>query len=104
MELTPESSPDPLAPTVKRLEVAKFLRCTPTTVDRLAKAGKLRSFKVGRSVRFQRADVLAFAGQRRQEPSTDHLVDHIKRLVDGAPPVTPDQLARIGAILKANAK
>jgi excisionase family DNA binding protein len=42
-----------------RQEVATLLRITDVMVDKLARTGKLPSFKIGSNRRFHRADVLA---------------------------------------------
>jgi excisionase family DNA binding protein len=40
-------------------EVASYLKVSPTTVRKLAKAGKLPYFKIGGSVRFSRRQMAA---------------------------------------------
>lgn len=45
---------------ITREALAHFLAVHPNTVDRLAKAGKIRHYRVGRAVRFRREDVEAF--------------------------------------------
>ena len=52
--------PEPVL-TVK--EVAEYLRVTPKTVYQLVKQGALKSFRVGRAVRFRRADVEDFVAE-----------------------------------------
>lgn len=39
----------------------------------------------------------------RRDLAYERLAEHIRKIVDTAPPATPDQLARIGAILQAGA-
>jgi excisionase family DNA binding protein len=51
--------PDSLLVTVK--EAAALLRVSEDTLDRLAAYGKLRKVRIGRSVRYRRSDVEAFA-------------------------------------------
>ena len=40
-----------------RREAAEYLRCTERHVDRLTKAGRLKAFRMGHSVRFWIADL-----------------------------------------------
>jgi len=47
-------------------ELAEILRVSPLTVHRLTKSGKLKAFKVGRSLRYSRADVEAYISGRRK--------------------------------------
>jgi excisionase family DNA binding protein len=50
-------------------EAADFLRCSPDTVKRHARAGELPASKIGRVWRFRRADLdewLANGGTRRE--------------------------------------
>jgi len=50
-------------------EAANFLRCSPDTVKRRARAGELPASKIGRTWRFRRADLdawLAEGGTLRQ--------------------------------------
>lgn len=46
-------------------EVAEYLRVAKKTVYSLAKQGQLRSFRVGRAMRFHRGDVEAFVDEAR---------------------------------------
>jgi hypothetical protein len=39
----------------------------------------------------------------RRDFAYERLFDHINKVVDSAPPASPDQLARIAAVLKAGA-
>ena len=43
---------------ITRNEAAALLRIGTRTLDRWRASGKLRSYSVGRSIRFERADVL----------------------------------------------
>ena len=48
---------------LSRAEVAKYLSCSSTTVDRLRAAKKLPSFKVGDMVRFREEDIVRYIEQ-----------------------------------------
>ena len=54
-----------LPPILSRKETAELLRLTERTVDAMRKAGRLPHFRIGGSVRFHRADVLALLPQGR---------------------------------------
>jgi putative molybdopterin biosynthesis protein len=47
-------------------ELAAIIRVSPLTVHRLTKRGELKAFKVGRSLRYARADVEAYVEGRRE--------------------------------------
>lgn len=58
-------------------EAAEFLRCSPDTVKRRARAGELPASKIGRAWRFRRADLdrwLAEGGTRREELEDEGLL------------------------------
>jgi len=58
-------------------EAANFLRCSPDTVKRRARAGEVPASKIGRAWRFRRADLdqwLAEGGTRRQELEDEGLL------------------------------
>jgi excisionase family DNA binding protein len=58
-------------------EAADFLRCSPDTVKRKARAGELPASKIGRVWRFRRADLdewLANGGTRREELEDEGLL------------------------------
>jgi len=42
-----------------RREAADFLRCTERHLDRMTRDGRIKSFRVGRSVRFWMSDLHA---------------------------------------------
>jgi putative molybdopterin biosynthesis protein len=46
-------------------ELAEILRLSPLTVYRLTKRGEIKAFKVGRSLRYARADIEAYINGRR---------------------------------------
>ncbi|MCX5794234.1 MAG: helix-turn-helix domain-containing protein [Elusimicrobia bacterium] len=47
-------------------ELAAIIRVSPLTVHRLTKRGELKAFKIGRSLRYARADVEAYVDGRRK--------------------------------------
>lgn len=47
-------------------ELAGILRLSPLTVHRLTKRGEIKAFKVGRSLRYARADVEAYINKQRK--------------------------------------
>ena len=58
-------------------EAASFLRCSPDTVKRRARAGELPAAKIGRAWRFRRADLdqwLAEGGTRRERLEDEGLL------------------------------
>ena len=55
---------EPLPPILSRKETAELLRLTETSIDAMRKSGKLPSFRIGTSVRFERDDVLALIPRR----------------------------------------
>jgi len=62
-------------------EAAAFLRCSPDTVKRQARAGRLPASKIGRAWRFRRADLdrwLAEGGTRREELEDEGLLLEIE--------------------------
>ena len=62
-------------------EAAQFLRCSPDTVKRQARAGRLPASKIGRAWRFRRADLdqwLAEGGTRREELEDEGLLLEIQ--------------------------
>ncbi|MCB0944264.1 MAG: helix-turn-helix domain-containing protein [Mycobacterium sp.] len=92
-------APNHLAPCLTRTDVARYLRVSPRTVDRMREAGQLAYFKVGRQVRFRPADVLALCPGAVE----DQLTQHIAKLVEGAPPLSDAQIERITTLLRAGA-
>jgi excisionase family DNA binding protein len=42
-----------------RREAADYLRCTERHIDRMTRDGRLKAFKMGRSVRFWMSDIHA---------------------------------------------
>ena len=69
-------------------EVAKYLRCSVSTVRRLVMRGQIPHFRVGKLVRFRRGDVDAWLNRYREgEPVPD-----TTRL----PAQHPDQLTLFG--------
>lgn len=58
-------------------EVAAYLNCSTNTVRRLAAGGQLPHYRLGRMVRFRRAEVDNWLGASRpnQEQSTPRLIE-----------------------------
>ena len=54
-------------PFITRQDVAEMLAVSPRTVSTLAKAGYLRVVRVGKSMRFDVADILLFIGMSKGE-------------------------------------
>jgi excisionase family DNA binding protein len=62
-------------------EAAAFLRCSPDTVKRQAREGRLPAAKIGRAWRFRRTDLdrwLAEGGTRREELEDEGLLLEIE--------------------------
>lgn len=59
-----EETPSEAGQLISKKSAAKLLDCSPGTVDNAARAGLLKRQYIGRSVRFDRAEVLALAGKR----------------------------------------
>lgn len=63
------SNQDPTIPSVEVFltahELAQRWRCSGETLKRRRRSGQLPAYKLGRSVRFKLADVLAFEAQAR---------------------------------------
>lgn len=51
----PSSEPDPY---LNKKEAAKLLRCSVSTVDNYRRAGTLKRYNIGSSVRFKRSELL----------------------------------------------
>jgi excisionase family DNA binding protein len=59
---TREEQPGQAAPPfVSKKEAARLMMCSPSTVDNFARAGKIQRHYLGKSVRFNREQVLALA-------------------------------------------
>lgn len=65
------SSVRSLPPVLTVSEVAEYLRVTTKTVYALVKQGRLQSFRVGRAMRFHRADVEAFIEESKDTKEGD---------------------------------
>ncbi len=48
-------------------EVAEILRCSPSHIRTITRRGDLPCIKIGRSIRYMRADVDAFIEQQRTQ-------------------------------------
>jgi excisionase family DNA binding protein len=51
-----------MSPLLTRREAAEFLRISERHIDRMARAGRLVPFRIGRNVRFRRHEVEALGG------------------------------------------
>lgn len=49
------------APYVSKREAARLLSCSQSTIDNYARAGRLKRHYIGKSVRFDRLEVLSLA-------------------------------------------
>lgn len=66
---------EPPPPPVELLtydETMETLRCSKATIARLVAAGELPSVKIGKSRRFDAADVRAFVDRNRQSQPLNH--------------------------------
>ena len=59
-----ENAPAPMvdAPFIDKKEAARLIGVCTSTIDGAARAGRLKRHYIGKSVRFERAQVLALAG------------------------------------------
>lgn len=55
------AQPADAPPYVSKREAARLIGVCPSTIDNAARAGKIKRHYVGKSVRFERAQVLALA-------------------------------------------
>jgi len=64
LERFAENAPAPTvdAPFIDKREAARLIGVCTSTIDNAARAGKLKRHYIGKSVRFDRAHVLALAG------------------------------------------
>lgn len=60
-------------------EVAKYLKTSPDTIKRLARAGRIPGVKIGRAWRFRRADVEAPFDEAAADRA---LVEELERRMD----------------------
>lgn len=51
---------EPLRPALDSTDVAEVLKCDTKTVERMARSGRLKAFKLGGRWRYRREDVEAF--------------------------------------------
>lgn len=73
---------------------AELVPYSVRSLKRLVDDGDLQAWRIGRSVRVRRSDVLALI-----QPAGAPLDERIKRLVDQAPPLTPEQADNLSRIL-----
>ena len=57
----PPATPDDPERLISKKEAARLLGCSQSTIDNYRRVGRLKSVKLGKSVRFRRGDVLAVA-------------------------------------------
>lgn len=60
-------------------ELAEILRLSPLTIHRMTKRGELKAFKVGRALRYSRADVEAYIAGRRKAWGAESLAVRSRR-------------------------
>jgi len=81
-------------------EAASRLSVSKTTIRRWIDAGTLRADHVGpRLVRIPTTELARLSGCA----TSATLAEQIKRIVDAAPPLTPEQVERIRTLLQAEA-
>ncbi len=77
---TPKAAPEPTpGQLLTKKEAAKLLACSPSTIDNAARAGKLPRHYIGKSVRFQKEDVLNLPMQKTPRPMGQPLLERKKR-------------------------
>lgn len=82
-------------------EAAELRRSHPETIRRHIREGKLRAYRSGGKFLLRRDDLTldeAYAGPMPTS-SAQELDEHIARLVDAAPPLTPEQRDRLAVLL-----
>ncbi len=60
-------------------EAAAYLHCHPTTLYRLAKAGKVPAFHLGGNWRFLRSAINKWIAERRVQPSEEPVKFNLRR-------------------------
>lgn len=75
--------------TIDADECAELLRCTPETVEELARTGEIPGLKIGRSWLFVRLDLLAYLAEKarreaeerraKRQPGVTQLVSRTRR-------------------------
>lgn len=72
---TVKKEPEPghvAPPYVSKKEAARLLMCSQSTIDNMARDGRLTRFYVGKSVKFQREQVLSLARQHATTKQKRH--------------------------------
>lgn len=69
-----------------------------STLRRYISDGRLPASKIGGRVRVRRADLDALLTPAKAELSFDELETHVARLAAAAPPLTRDQITRLGRL------
>ena len=94
-------------------EAATRVKLSETTIRRHIRIGVLQTRRFGaRSIRIRASDLERLADRNHMlvaptrpsgtlpgAPLPANLAEHIRRLVDAAPPLTPAQLSRLAALL-----
>ncbi len=62
-----EDAPSEDGRLISKKSAAHLLSCSNGTIDNFRRSGRLRPFYVGRSVKFDRAEVLGLAGKRTKQ-------------------------------------
>lgn len=77
---TPTAAPEPTTgQLLTKKEAAKLLACSTSSIDNAARAGRLPRHYIGKSVRFQKEDVLNLPMQKTPRPMGQPLLERKKR-------------------------
>ncbi|MEU3981779.1 helix-turn-helix domain-containing protein [Streptomyces sp. NPDC026672] len=77
---------------------AEILHVNPLTIQRMVKRGELTGYRVTSGLtKVSEAEVRAHI--KTTAPTVTELDAHVRRIVDAAPALTPDQLGRLRALL-----
>ena len=82
-------------------EAAEVLNCCTATVRREAKIGRLHGTKVGARWKFAPEDIAAYLdGETPASTAERNDWDtYVRKVVDEAPPLTPEQIAALSSLL-----
>ncbi len=90
-------------------ETAAYLRCSAYTIRRRIADGSIPARKFGRSYRIDLDELeaaaapVAPADARSDSALAERFAAHIARSIAAAPPLSPDQVSRISALLTSAA-
>lgn len=94
-----------LHPTLDRAQAAALLGVSDRTIDVWRADGKLRSIKVGGSVRFIPADIYELAGintpptENKAITEDQRIANYVRRVVDSMPKLTAEQRTTIATAI-----